>query len=523
MFGIHQIWAGSQFFLRLPQYPRNPLTLDQAHDALRERLVRRNEAFLDRLRVDIYGQPSSPYAHLLKHAGCELGDLVSAVEKDGLETTLERLLDAGVYLTVDEFKGRKTARRGSTQVEVRPELLNSPRASGHLPSRSGGSRSKGTPVITDLSFIRACAGNSAISLASRGGWDWKKSIWESPGAGLRFRTIKLAGYGALPEATFSQIGTGSHEIEPYFRWNLRLMCGISSAIGRPLPWPTYAAPSDPEPLAKWLVKTLASGETPHLLTFPGSAVMLARWAMENGYTISGTWLTISGEPITSIRVATLHRAGCNVIPRYGSMETGAIGYGCMRADHADDVHLVSDMFGMIQAGSRGSSIGLPPTALLMTALHPRSPFVMLNLSMGDQAEMGDRRCGCPLESVGWRSHLWNVRSFEKLTCGSVTFEAASLIPLLEELLPQQFGGGPTDYQLAESQRPGGEPLLELIVHPRLGKLPETEIREVFFAALSERSASDGMMVRRWRDAGTLQIARREPSTTRSGKISYLHA
>ena len=40
-------------------------------------------------------------------AGCELGDLETLVAQEGLEGTLARLLESGVYLTFDEFKDRQ--------------------------------------------------------------------------------------------------------------------------------------------------------------------------------------------------------------------------------------------------------------------------------------------------------------------------------------------------------------------------------------------------------------------------------
>ena len=522
MLGVKQMWAGAQFFLRLPAYLRHPLTFDTARASLTERLGRRDEYFLEKLRLDIYDRPSSPYFELLRHAGCEFGDIQSGVRRDGIEATLLRLFQAGVYLTIDEFKGRKVARRGSTEIVVRPEMLQSPRASYHLPSLSGGSRGKGTPVMTDLDFIRTCAANSAVSLGVRGGHHWRKVVWESPGAGLRFRTVKYAGFGDPPAATFSQVDPGSADIGSYFRWNLRLMSWVGRLAGRPIPWPAYASLSDPSPLAKCLREMLRAGETPHVQTFPGSAVALTRWAVENDCDISGTWLTVSGEPITRARVATMRAAGCHVIPRYGSMETGAIGYGCADGEHPDDMHLLTDIHAMIHAGGDDQKIGLPPNALLITSLHPRAPFVMLNLSMGDQAEMRERRCGCPLEEAGWVRHVWNVRSFEKLTSGSVTFEGTELIPVLEEVLPARFGGGPTDYQLVEAERADGEPAFHLIVHPILGELDEQVIAEEFLSALSRVSASNAMMVRRWRDGRTLTVERRAPSMTRTGKINYLH-
>jgi len=490
--------------------------------ALAKRLERRQAAFLERIRLDILPHPSNPYAQLLRHAGCTFGDIQNETHQHGIEATLQKLLQAGVYLTVDEFKGRCPARRGNLEIPVQPHMLQSPRASGHLPGQSGGTRSRGTPVMTDFAFIRACAANAAVMLGARDGLNWRKSVWESPGAGLRFRAVKLAGFGVPPAANFSLIDPSSGDIPPYYMWNLRLISWISRMAGRPLPWPIYAPVSDPSSLAAWLQDVHRSGEIPYVQTFPGSAVMLARWAVENGYDISGTWMTISGEPITDARVATIEAAGCHVIARYGTMEAGAIGYSCANRQHADDLHLLTDMHAMIHAAEAGQAIGLPAKALMMTSLHPRSPFTMLNLSMGDQAEMGERNCGCALEAAGWSRHIWNIRSFEKLNSGSVTFIGTEIIPVLEEVLPARFGGTPTDYQLAEIEQADGEPIVELIVHPRLGKLDESAIAEQFMESLGQGSPAVNIAFDRWRDAGTLRVVRREPRMTKAGKINYLH-
>jgi len=489
---------------------------------MKDRLARREQLFLEKVRMDIFEQAASPYQALLREARCEYGDIESGVRKDGVEATLHHLFRAGVYLTIDELKGRKLVRRGQTEIDVQPEMLQAPRASYHMPASSGGSRSAGTPVMIDLSFIRACASNAALYFDSRGGHHWRKASWESPGSGLRFRTAVYAGFGDPPAASFSFFDPNSDRIPAYFRWNLRAMAWSSPLSGRPVPWPVHAPLADPAPLAHWLRDTLRAGETPHIFTFPGAAVTLCRWAVEHDVDIAGSRFTISGEPITAARIASIQAAGGVPIPRYGTMEVGAIGYGCEHGEHPDDLHLVSDMHAMVQSGVDGEAAGLPEKALLITGLHPQSPFVMLNVSMGDQADMSERSCGCGLEAAGWTTHLWNIRSYEKLTGGGVTFEAGEVIPVIEQTLPARFGGAPTDYQLFEAERADGTPLLHLRVAPRLGELNNDEIAETFLSAFAAKSASAAMMVDRWRDSETLQVERKAPAVTKAGKINFLH-
>src|SRR5206468_4522312 len=129
----------------------------EAKALITNRLRLRGQRFLDRLRVDVFEQKGSVYQRLMAHAGCEPGDIERDVAKEGLEGALARLLRAGVYLTVEEFKGRAPVKRGTLRMDVVPEQLRSPRAAYHLSASSGGSRSAGTPVLIDLRFVRACA------------------------------------------------------------------------------------------------------------------------------------------------------------------------------------------------------------------------------------------------------------------------------------------------------------------------------------------------------------------------------
>ena len=86
---------------------------------------------------------------------------------------------------------------------------------------------------------------------------------------------------------------------------------------------------------------------------------------------------------------------------------------------------------------------LPAEALLLTSLRSTAPVILLNASMGDQGFMVARRCDCPLERVGWTTHLHTIRSYEKLTAGGMTFLDTDVVRVLEQTLPATFGGAPT--------------------------------------------------------------------------------
>ena len=126
-----------------------------------------------------------------------------------------------------------------------------------------------------------------------------------------------------------------------------------------------------------------------------------------------------------------------------------------------------------------------------------------------------RSCGCPLERLGWTTHLHTIRSFEKLTAGGVTVTDADVVRILDEILPRRFGGGPTSYQLVESTTDGG-PSLAILIHPALGRLDEATVRDAFLDAVSGLSASGRLTALRWRGEGLPRIERRPPLTTATG-------
>ena len=186
------------------------------------------------------------------------------------------------------------------------------------------------------------------------------------------------------------------------------------------------------------------------------------------------------------------------------------------------MHLVCDLHAIIQAGAGGVEAGLPENAVLLTALHPGAPFCMVNLSMGDQAEVDEESCGCPFERLGWQPRVSHVRSFEKLTAGGVTFDDAAVARVLEETLPGRFGGSPVDYQLVEDESERGNPLLVLRVHPRVGPVPDGEVLELLISGLGSGSPVHRLMERQLRKAVDVRVERSAPLITRSSKILHLH-
>jgi hypothetical protein len=277
----------------------------------------------------------------------------------------------------------------------------------------------------------------------------------------------------------------------------------------------------PIPILEWMAGALKAGATPHLKTFVSSAVALCQTARASGVDLTGVHLTVVGEPLTPARHAAIRAAGSAVSAEYGATETGQVGEPCVAPDSVDDVHLLDDLQAAIQPGPEGDGT-LPAKALLLTSLRATAPLVLLNVSIGDLAELVRRQCGCPMERYGWTTHLHTVRSFEKLTSEGMTVLDADVIRLLEETLPTRFGGTGADYQLVEDASPDGRSRLRLLVDPRVGVVDSGALADTFLNGVAAVSDAQRLMALVWRQTGVLRVERRSPYPTPSGKVLHVH-
>jgi len=160
--------------------------------------------------------------------------------------------------------------------------------------------------------------------------------------------------------------------------------------------------------------------------------------------------------------------------------------------------------------------------LFISTVSRAAPFVLVNVSLGDQAVLETRACGCPLEALGWTTHLRGIRSFEKLTAGGLTLLDVDVARVLEEELPRRFGGAPTDYQLVEDEAADGAARLRLVVDPRVGPADPDGVREAFLGALGHDRGGDRVTALAWREGHVLRVERRAPYRTANGKILHVH-
>lgn len=514
---------GMQFLHRLPAFLRDPVTLDEAGATLRRRLEQRDADFLALVKKAVYAYPSSPYRPLLQHAGCEYGDLERLVRRDGVEGALQTLLHHGVYLKVAEFKGLREVLRGNLNCRVHPALFRNPAAAPQVPGQSSGSRGGQVSVPLDLAFVRARSVNYSLIAAHLLPKRTVHGVWKTPGGDVLDNLLCFAAFGAVPERWFLQVDPAAPGLHSAYRWSVRALRAGGWLAGVRLPRPEVVKLDDPLPIVHWMAASLRRGATPHLQVFSSAALRLCQAASSAGLELAGAWLMVGGEPLTPARASAIQAAGVTLLPRYGTAEAPSIALGCQRGKAADDVHVLSDLYAIVQASSAPAAGGLPPDALFISSLCPTTPLILLNVSLGDQAVLGRRTCGCPLAALGWTTHLHTIRSFEKLTAGGMTFLDTDLIRILEEVLPARFGGGPTDYQLVEEEAPDGRPLVRLLIHPRVSPPNLDAVGQTFLDAISSGSNAGRVMGIVWRDAQLLRVECRPPIATASGKILHLRA
>ena len=514
---VDDIRIGARFFVHAVQIMRTHPVAGEAQKRLAERIARREANFLDLVRDTIYGNPASPYRRLLQLAGCEYGDLEQLVGDDGLEPTLQVLCRDGVYLTVDEAKGRRQVVRGNESFAITPSHLHNPRLVADLVSQTGGSG--GAPVSVP-STLRVGESGRELELAAMGDRGWVFATWAVPGSTALSGLVRSVADGTPLVRWFSPIDPSASALHSRYAWSARAARWAGLLAGVRLPRPEYVPVTDPMPIVRWMADVLRSGKSPSLAAYVTGAVQVCQAAHDAGVDLRGAHFRLHGEPVTAVRLALIQRAGATVTMGYSSIATGSIGRGCWAPEAPDDIHLRHDLLGLVQAGP-DLTPALPPQALLFTSLSPRTKVIMVNASIGDQAEVVERDCGCPMGRLGLHTHLHSIRSFEKLTAGGMTLLDSDVVHVLETVLPTRFGGAPSDYQLVDEESAGGVPNVRLIVHPRLGPLDADQVRAAFLEGIGAGSGVRRVMGLAWREAGWPAVERGMPLSSASGKVQHI--
>jgi hypothetical protein len=488
------------------------MSLEEAKAVIRRRVEARDRAFLDVVERAVFANRRSPYLKLFRASGCELGDVRTLVAREGVEGTLRKLLHAGIYIAFDEFKGRKAAVRGSQTFQFHDTDFNNPLITPHYQTTSGGSRGIPTRMMIDLEYLAERSPLWGLWFAAHGLLSSPLVFLTPYHPGIVNLQLICARSGNRFVKWFATATGGS---VPYRLVSAYLQTLLRWAGG--FPKPEFITSRDWDRVGDYLVGMAQAGLRPCVNASPSDAIRVCLAMQKRGVALHNVTFLLGYEPLTPARRKTIEAAGAMVAMTYGFSEAGTVGQQCPRPTAADDVHVASDAFAVIQH-ARQVDEQETVDALLLTALGTSTPKVMLNAEIGDSAVLETRECGCLFDEFGYRQHLHTIRSFEKLTGVGVTFLAADLFRLLEEMLPRRFGGTLADYQLVEEQDAQGLPRYSLFISPELGDLDEKRLVAEFLTELGKVRRQYPFMVNQWVEADVFRVVRRRPLPTARGKV-----
>jgi len=496
------------------------ITVDEARAIVRERLERRPDDFLNTVRHAVFLNPRSPYLPLLRQAEVAFEDLERMVRADGVEAALEALCDAGVYVTFEEFKGRRPIVRGGLELPVTARDFDNPHARRSFGTRTSGSSGRATRTALDLDHMTDEVPVRAIEADAFGMMHAPMGMWRAmpPSATGLKNALYACAMGNVARRWFTPVTARQIRAPLRTRMATELVMGAAALCGTHLPRPEYLPLERADVLVDWAAETLRTEGCCLLRSFVSMAVRICEVARDRGVDLTGTGFMGGGELPTPAKVRVINAAGAVLAPSYAMTELGSIGVACARPADANDVHLAKDLVALLARPLRVPGWPVAVNAFYVTTLRPHAPRMMLNVELDDCGVIERRSCGCPLEEAGYHEHVRQIRSYRKLTGEGVTLVEGEAVRVLEEVLPGRFGGSPLDYQLLEEEDEGGYTRLILLVSQRIDLSDERAVVEAALAALRENGRPSAFAAAFWEQAGSLRVRRAEPVWNMGGKF-----
>lgn len=512
----------AQFPFALRPFMQVRMSPERAREILRTRLAHRSENFLRVLEHAVYGHSASPYRALMEHAGLGWAEARAAVESRGVEGALREWRAREVYVTFEEFKGRKPIVRGDLTLTVKPRDFDNPLAARHFTAHTGGTTGAASSVYANLDHVAATAPHLALLLEAHQVRCAPAAIGVPilPGGGFYF-VLQRVLLRERVDRWYTAMGwRDSRYWMKYGLANLYLWFWVN-VFGARVPLPEYVKPNDSGRIAAWISHALAQEGRAFYFGTATLALRACLAAVEARMDWRGVTLRVGGEPVTQAKVNAMQSTGARVFPGYGMTESGSIGMACLNPSAVDDVHIATDAFAIYSHPHIAPGADVTVPALYLSTLLETSPKILLNLMTDDYGDLQERACGCPIEAAGYSLHLGNIRSYSKLLGEAVTLIGNDMVRILEETLPARFGGSSLDYQLLEQEDALGFTRVYLVIHPRIAIADEQAVIECVWEAMREFSPNADATRVVWQNAGTLRIKRAEPQFTARGKFMPL--
>ena len=501
-------------------YLKKPMTLEQAKIDIKKRIDNRHSNFLALAKKLIYENQHSPYLKLLLWVGYEYEDLQDSVWHQGIENTLEKLRDEGVYITLEEFKGKVPIRRNGLTFETCQSDFDNPFLMGKsIQGSTSGSRSTGTRVMYDWDFITEDSANELMLYETHGLSNAPLALWY-PGlpaiSGVHNLLVNIK-FRRPPERWFSHLSDGMVGNTLKNRLSIEYLVWCCRMFGLRAPRPEFTDIHSAIKVAEWMERTKKNRGLSVVKTYTSSAVHIVQAAIEKGMDISGSVIFTGGEPLTERRYRFIESAGVKVFPRYAATETGIIGASCGNRNCPDDMHVYMDKLAVIQR-LRSTVVGEHKVStFLFTSLSPNTGKVLLNTEIGDFGKLSIKPCNCLFGDLGMNLRISEVRSYDKLTGEGMTLLGTELDNIVGEVI-ENAGWGPDDYQFWETQ--DGEALSKIIIaiSPKIQNLDEKDFIDAILKRLKSKDIGGNIASQIWSQADTLQVVRAYPKLTKGYKM-----
>lgn len=522
-----------RFLFGLRKFLKGRITPEEALEfaakTLKQRIIKREENFLNLAERGIFEYPKSPYLPLLKGKRITFQDVKKRVEKDGLENALVTLQKEGIFFTVEEYKGKSDVSRNGLRFRVDEKAFDNPFLSTAYEVRSGATRSAGTRIRIDFDYLVQRSVYDAFVLNLHDALTSPIANWFPifPGAPGINSSLRFARIGNPPKKWFTQVDKRHLKVNWEKRLGTNYIIYMSRLLGVPLAKPEFVDLNNAYKVAQWASAMLNHYPNCVVYTFASSAVRVCMAAKENNLNLKGTRFLVTGEPLTPQKKAEIEATGAKAIPIYGISEAGVIAAGCdQNHDESDHCHSFKDTIAITSYKRKIPTCDTEVDSSLFTSLLYESPKILLNVEMGDYGVIETKLCPCRFGSLGFDTHISHIRSFEKLTGEGVTFVNTDFIQFMEEILPKKFGGESTDYQLIEEEDPNGLTRLNLLISPRVGEIDAKSVVETFVNLLRKAEDSPESWAQAgsamWAQAGTIRVKREYPIPTRRAKILPFH-
>ncbi len=518
---------GLRKFIKSRMRPEESIAL--AKTLLKQRIDSREENFLNLIEKGVFQNARSPYLKLFEPKKIRFSDLKNRVSRNGLEPTLCNLAREGVYFTVDEFKGKVPVVRNGLTFRCAERMFDNPFLSQAYEVRSGATRSAGTRIRIDFDYLHQRSLYDAFLLNTHGCLTAPIANWFPvfPGAPGINSSLRFAHIGNPVRRWFSQVPEDGLNVNWEKRLGTKLIFAANKFYDCPLAEPEYASLNDARKIAAWAAAVLNDFPACIVYTFAASAVRVCVAASEANLNLRGAKFFVTGEPLTPQKKKEIESVGASAVPVYGISEAGVIAAGCnQRHSVSDHCHLYKDTTAIISHKQEVSHSDIFVNSFLFTSLLYESPKLLLNVGMGDYGDISYGGCDCDFAAIGFDAVLSGIRSYEKLTGEGVTFVDTDFIRIMEQELPEKFGGRSTDYQLVEGENGNGLTQLQLRVSPRLGPLNEAELLQRFMLSLKKAEDSPESWAQSgtemWKQSNMVSVTRDNPIPTASGKILPFH-